>query len=552
MSDIAQITKIKESQAKGKAASKSFRLYLGGFMAAGKTSVGRKLAELTGFPFVDTDDLVEAMAGMSVAEIFQKHGELYFRALEAEALEETFKLKNVIVGLGGGVLVNPENKAKIFANGTLIILDAAIETILKRASNEPGKRPLLKEESVAELMNRRREAYSKAHIRVRTDDLFVDEVAMSVMDMLADLFPEIRQPKKVETIPVKTANAEYPVLVGSDILASFEDMMSEIVPKKFSSAFLVSDPLTFSLFSRNFKNLKDVHLLPRGERGKSLSRLSLLYEDLARNNVDRKGLIVALGGGCVGDTAGFAASTWMRGIDVVHIPTTLIAQVDSAIGGKTAVNLPEGKNLVGTFHQPCAVIVDVNCLLSLPDEEFRQGMAEVIKYGLGEDREFLSWLSENRDSIAERDPEILLKMVKRCIELKASVVKEDERETTGARSRLNLGHTIAHGLEALQGYGGIKHGDAVAIGMVVATHLAVILELESKGTLAELLDLLEHFGLPTKPGADFDSILPYVMRDKKFVGSKPMFVLPRKGYKCEMTEVDTDLLKKAYERARGR
>jgi 3-dehydroquinate synthetase len=132
------------------------------------------------------------------------------------------------------------------------------------------------------------------------------------------------------------------------------------------------------------------------------------------------------------------------------------------------------------------------------------------------------------------------------------VVEEDEREMTGARSRLNLGHTIAHGLEALQGYGGIKHGDAVAVGMVVATHLAVILELESKGTLAELLDLLEHFGLPTKPCADFDSILPYVMRDKKFVGLKPMFILPREGCKCEMMEVDTDLLKKAYERAGGR
>jgi len=422
----------------------SLRLYLGGFMAAGKTSVGSKLSEMTGLPFLDTDDLVEAMAGMSVAEIFANYGEPYFRQLEKRALDETFKLKNVIVGLGGGVLVNPEHKAKIFANGTLIMLDAAVKTIMERASRQPGKRPLLKEGNVAELLNKRREAYKDAHLRVSTDEIFIDQVASIIIDNLGK---DIIQPERIsggsyEIMQVKTKKgSSYPIVIGRGILTSCDDIndiLGAIAEKHSGAPFVISDPLSFTLFSRQIKKISGSHLLPRGEEGKTLDQVSLIYEKLAKHNIDRKGLILAIGGGCVGDAAGFAASTWMRGIDIVQIPTTLIAQVDSSIGGKTAVDLPHGKNLVGAFHQPCCVIVDVNCLLSLPDEEFRQGMAEVIKYGLGEDREFFRWLSENRKSILERDPEALLKMVKRCIELKASVVGEDERETSGARDSRSL------------------------------------------------------------------------------------------------------------------
>jgi len=533
----------------------SLRLYLGGFMAAGKTSVGSKLSEMTGLPFLDTDDLVEAMAGMSVAEIFANYGEPHFRQLEKRALDETFKLKNVIVGLGGGVLVNPEHKAKIFANGTLIMLDAAVKTIIERASRQPGKRPLLKEDNVAELLDKRREAYKDAHLRVSTDEIFIDQVASIIIDNLGKdiIQPERTSRGNYEIVRAKTKKGiSYPIVIGRGILTSCDDIndiLDTIADKHSGAPFVISDPLSFTLFSRQIKKISGTHLLPRGEEGKTLDQVSLIYEKFARHNIDRKGLILAIGGGCVGDAAGFAASTWMRGIDVVQIPTTLIAQVDSSIGGKTAVDLPQGKNLVGTFHQPCCVIVDVNCLLSLPDDEFRQGMAEVIKYGLGEDREFFRWLSENRKSVLEREPEALLKMVKRCIELKVSVVGEDERETSGARTRLNLGHTVAHGLEACSNYSEIKHGDAVAIGLVVAANLAVMLGTCQRDILAELKDLLEYFGLPTRPYKVFDEALPFMQRDKKFISGKPTMVLPREGKKCEVKEISIELLKNAYQAA---
>jgi len=527
----------------------SFRLYLGGFMAAGKTSVGSKLSELTGLPFLDTDDLIEAMAGMSIAEIFATCGEGHFRELERRVLDETFKLKNVIVGLGGGVLVNPENKAKIMANGTLIMLDAAVNTIIKRASNQPGKRPLLREDNVAELLNKRRDAYKDAHFRVSTDEILVDEVASLIVQGLGLDVAKDMPKTRCETLQVRTKGTSYPVIVGRGILTSdkaLNDTLEAFLGIHSGKPFIISDPITFTMFARKIKEASGFHLLPRGEEGKTLRQVSAIYEKLSQCGVDRKGLILAVGGGCVGDAAGFAASTWMRGIDIVHIPTTLIAQVDSSIGGKTAVNLPEGKNLVGTFHQPCCVIVDVNCLLSLPDEEFRQGMAEVIKYGLGEDREFFRWLSDNRRSILERDPDTLLEMVKRCIELKASIVKEDEKETSGARTRLNLGHTVAHGLEASSGYSEIKHGDAVAIGLVVAARMAVMLNLCRDETLAELLELLEFFGLPVRPDRPFDEVVAYLMKDKKFVGGRPTMVLPTEGGKCKVLQTSLELLGDAY------
>ena len=241
----------------------SLRLYLGGFMAAGKTSVGSKLSEMTGLPFLDTDDLVEAMAGMSVAEIFANYGEPYFRQLEKRALDETFKLKNVIVGLGGGVLVNPEHKAKIFANGTLIMLDAAVKTIMERASRQPGKRPLLKEGNVAELLNKRREAYKDAHLRVSTDEIFIDQVASIIIDNLGK---DIIQPERIsggsyEIMQVKTKKgSSYPIVIGRGILTSCDDINDILgaIAEKHSGAPLRDkrSAVIYSVFEANQKNIR--------------------------------------------------------------------------------------------------------------------------------------------------------------------------------------------------------------------------------------------------------------------------------------------------------
>ncbi|MHC5038639.1 MAG: 3-dehydroquinate synthase [Planctomycetota bacterium] len=268
--------------------------------------------------------------------------------------------------------------------------------------------------------------------------------------------------------------------------------------------------------------------VPAGESSKSLETVSRVWDQLLASGADRSSSLVLLGGGVVGDLGGFAASTYMRGIPFWMIPTSLLAQIDASVGGKVAVNLPQGKNLVGLFAQPLDVLVDPATLGTLPVEEFRSGMEEAVKAAMICDADLFAWLEDREKEVLALEEGALVSLISRCLHIKAGIVAEDERETTGTRALLNLGHTVGHAVESVLGFGTLRHGEAVAIGMVAAATLAeTILGFPHRDTL-RVEALLTAFGLPTRlpPGADREALLASMGKDKKNVADRRRMVLP--------------------------
>ena len=519
-------------------------LFLGGFMASGKTSVGKELSRLTGIPFLDVDQVVEQRTGRSIREIFSRSGEAEFRRLEKETILEIGELGECVVALGGGSLVDCENRRVAESRGTLVILDVQPATVRKRAASQPGARPLLEGEGLEDLWEARRNSSGGGCFRIDTDSLSVEEVAARILEALK-LFPR----------RIRSGERSFPgtgggrVVVGEHILERLPSLLGE---NRDFRPFAVADSMTGPLFGERLGKTSGMHLLPRGEAAKTLDNVLGIYGALARSGVDRHGILAALGGGVVGDTAGFAAATWMRGISLVQCPTTLLAMVDSAMGGKVGVNLPEGKNLVGAFHQPALVVSDVSCLRSLSRADYRQGLGEMVKYGLGEDFSFFSWMEEHVGELLERDSAVLLEAVSRCTGFKLAVVAEDENESTGARARLNLGHTVGHAMEAAGGFRDWRHGDAVAAGLVVATRLACRLGDCGEGLLHRLVGLLDELEVPWRPDRPWHELLSHLSRDKKFQDGKPRLVLPLEGSRCRLRkDVDLSMLGESYEEVRN-
>lgn len=284
----------------------------------------------------------------------------------------------------------------------------------------------------------------------------------------------------------------------------------------------------------------DLLTVPSGEASKSLTEAGRLWEALAQLGIDRQTSLVAVGGGVIGDLGGFLAAGFARGIPCWQVPTTLVAQVDSAIGGKTGINLAAGKNLVGAFWQPRGVIADIDTLATLPAREFTSGLAEVVKYGMILDAEFFAWLEANTAAIVAREPAAIEHLVQRSAELKAFVVERDERELTGLRACLNYGHTFAHAFETATGYGTLLHGEAVSLGMVAAAQLAATLGRITAETVSRQHTLLEHLGLPvttnTLAAVADDTLLAIMGRDKKTVHGQLRFVLPDRIGHVELVE----------------
>ena len=274
------------------------------------------------------------------------------------------------------------------------------------------------------------------------------------------------------------------------------------------------------------------HILAAGEMSKSLEIIEQVYDRLIQMKADRRTVIIAVGGGVVGDAGGFVAATYMRGLPFIQVPTTLLSAVDSSVGGKTGVNHPQAKNMIGAFYQPIGVFIDTATLDTLPDREFRAGLAEVVKYGVILDSEFFVFLEQNIDAINHRDPEVLRKIISRSCELKASVVERDEFEMSGLRASLNYGHTFGHAFEALAGYGELLHGEAVAIGMIYASRLAERLGLIDTVVTGRQIALLTALNLPTclpcQVELSSDDILGRMKLDKKTVGGQLRFILPTK------------------------
>ena len=352
------------------------------------------------------------------------------------------------------------------------------------------------------------------------------------------------------------ADRSYDIVCGQGILDSLGERIREAGAGR---AVVIADAaVAGSHATRTASGLlaagidAPVLTVPSGEASKCLAEAGRLWDAFADRAVDRRTHVVAVGGGVVGDLAGFVAATFARGLPIWHAPTTLVSQVDSAIGGKTGINLHGGKNLVGVFWQPSGVIADIDTLATLPEREFVSGLAEVVKYGMILDPDFFAWLEENADSLVRRDPAALGRAVSRSVALKAWVVEQDERETTGLRAVLNYGHTFAHAYETVAGYGTLLHGEAVAIGMAQAARLAARLNRIPDATVARQDRLLAAMKLPTVPPdalRDSRGLIAVMARDKKSVNGRLRFVLPsRVGHVDLVDAIDEAVVRAVLER----
>ena len=359
------------------------------------------------------------------------------------------------------------------------------------------------------------------------------------------------------TISLVLENDQYTVLVGSDLIGRTADYIASHTGIRSRVAAIVTDSTVGPLYAGAvIDSLESAGIrtclitVPAGEASKSMEQVTGVCREMLRAGLDRKSFLIALGGGVVGDLAGFAAAIFQRGIPCVQIPTTIVSQVDSSVGGKTGVNTPEGKNLLGAFHQPQLVLADIATLASLPEREFNEGFAEIIKHAAIRDASLLD-LVEKRESIRDQ----LIDLVARNVAIKAAVVEEDERETTGTRALLNFGHTIGHGIEAAGGYGRFLHGEAISLGLVAATRLSVELFGLTEAEGARLVQCLKTYDLPTTLADDVsdEAILDALARDKKFEAGEIRFVLLNQlGSASVSKAVTPDHLRKALTDLRKR
>ncbi len=336
----------------------------------------------------------------------------------------------------------------------------------------------------------------------------------------------------MDTLTVDLGSRAYKIYIGSGLLDNPKGLPFDLCLS--AKNMLISNPTVFNLYGErvlSFLRHLDIHcdtiLIPDGELYKDLTWIEHILTAMLRCGLDRKSMLFALGGGVIGDITGFAASIYMRGIPFVQIPTTLLAQVDSSVGGKTGVNHSLGKNMIGTFHQPCAVIIDTDTLLSLPEREYRCGIAEVIKYGIISDARFFNYLENKRQDISERKPACLREIIRTSCSIKAQVVALDEKEV-GLRAILNYGHTIGHAIETETDYSVYKHGEAVAIGMALEAQLARRIGVLPEDEAVRISALIEAYGLPASlpGGMDVERLLNHMRLDKKTESGKITVITP--------------------------
>jgi shikimate kinase / 3-dehydroquinate synthase len=527
---------------------------LTGFMGTGKTTVGRLLAEQYDLEFVDTDSAIEQSTGCSIPAIFENRGEDHFRDLETAALMDALSVPGRVISTGGGILTRQRNCEALQAAGPVVCLAADPATILERTAGDEY-RPLLQVDDpqarIEELLNDRAQCYALADHHVDTNGLTPEETLHEVVAALRGDPRGRWHLRPVTRLTVDLPGSEYSITVGRDLLAD----LGTIVPPAESGvtcALVTTDQIEPLYAERTIEALAaagwDPHLLTirDGETSKSLAVAGELWERLAKAGLDRGSTLFALGGGVVGDVAGFVAATYMRGIALVHLPTSLLAQVDSSIGGKTAIDLSAGKNLVGAFHQPVAVVTDVGTLATLPDAEMRSGLGEIIKHACCFDAEMFEFMEERRDDVLRGDGAAIEYLVARNCQIKASIVTEDPQEK-GLRAVLNYGHTVGHAIERAVGEWGLRHGEVVGAGIVAESRLAVWLGRASEETAARQERLVAEYGLPTSvEGADEDRALSALERDKKIIAGKlRMPLVPEVGSFEIVEDVDLQLVRRA-------
>ena len=514
-----------------------------GMMGAGKTSVGKRLAAKLGLPFVDADAEIEAGAQLTISEIFERFGEAYFREGERKVIARLLKGGPLVLATGGGAYMNAATRDNIARHGVSIWLKPSFDVLLARVRKK-SNRPLLKtsdpEGTLRRLLEERSPTYALADFTIESVDAAHDSVVDAILRRIEtnlgkDAGVERRARRRVD---VPLGARAYSILIGAGVLDEAGAEINRIAPGVNCAvvtdarvAPLYLDRLTASLDQAGLRSTSIV--CPPGEGAKSYAEFARVADALIEARIERRDVVIALGGGVVGDLAGFCAATLRRGVRLAQIPTTLLAQVDSSVGGKTGINSRHGKNLIGAFHQPSLVLADTACLDSLSERVFRAGYAEVVKYGLIGDRGFFEFLEAHSRDVFAGGPARTEAITISCA-AKARVVVADETEH-GERALLNLGHTFGHALENLTRYDPerLVHGEGVAIGMISAFRFSRDLGLCSGQDAARVEAHLKAVGLPTRmrdiPGFDANpaDVLSAMRQDKKVERGTLTFILAR-------------------------
>jgi len=482
-------------------------IFLYGPPGSGKSTIGRIIARNLNHPFIDLDRVIETNASMSIPQIMAQQGESAFRDLETTALKNLSNEESVIA-LGGGALLRDENRQIADNVGKIVLLTAELNALFERLNKDSERRPLLAGDlktKLANLLEKRREHYASFALKIQTDNNSAKQNARLVQIALGRHH--------------LSAMGEYDVIVGQVANLPYGNI-------------IVTDENVAKYHLKKF-NIKKSIVIPAGEEHKNLETVSRLWKAFLENGLDRKSVVVALGGGVIGDLTGFAASTYMRGIDWIAVPTTLLAMVDASIGGKTGFDLPEGKNLIGSFHPPKLVAADPSLLRTLSDRDLRSGMAEVVKHGIIADPELFALCSNGMDWVKNNLEEI----VKRAMAVKIKIIEDDPYEK-GIRAALNLGHTVGHAVELVSGFT-LSHGESVAIGMVVEAAYAARVGLASRSAVEAIESTLEKLGLPTRipDGKSHEAIIRAMKVDKKKNAKSIRFALPAEIGKVELVDV---------------
>jgi shikimate kinase/3-dehydroquinate synthase len=511
-------------------------IVLVGLMGAGKTSIGRRLAARLGLPFRDADAEIELAAGCTVPELFSRYGERAFRDGERRVIRRLLAGDPLVLAFGGGAFMDAETRAAARAESVSVWLRCPLHTLVRRVSGR-DHRPLLADGDATDILQRlidqRYPVYAEADVIVDCSDESPDTTTTKVLDALLAWQP----PRRLSVVLPSTS---YEVVIGDDLLSRAGALLAPVLPQK--RAVVVTDAAVAELHLPTLQRglaatgiATQQIVVPAGEASKNLQSYLSVVDQLLEARVERRTAVIALGGGVVGDLAGFAAATTLRGLPFVQIPTTLLSQVDSSVGGKTGVNTPRGKNLVGAFYQPRMVLADTATLATLPPRELRAGYAEIAKAGLIGDAAFFAWCERHGAGVVSGDRDAQAEAIKRACAFKAAVVGDDEREEkpNDGRALLNLGHTFGHALEAEYGYdGGLLHGEGVAVGLGLAFKLSARLGHCSVADAERVVSHVAAMGLPAELSMlnrrfSAETLIGHMRRDKKVRDGVLNFVLAR-------------------------
>ena len=528
-----------------------------GFMGTGKTTVGEEVARRLNRKFYDTDRMIESQNNLSILDIFNKFGEAHFRELERNIFQRLLTTtKDAVIATGGGTLLFLKNGEKSLNSSIIFCLSSRSEILIKRLTRS-SSRPLLQkeelEENISTLLKKREKEYHKMGHQIDTSDISPVQVAKKIIRIYRLAVGSDCESTAKLKVEINPQSHSYTIEIKAEIIKEAGRLI-----KKSSSpgkVVVLTNDLVYSLYYQELKGSLDqsrldnqVIIVPDGERYKSLKTCHYIINQLIEYRADRSSVLITLGGGVICDLGGFVAATYMRGIPLVHIPTTLVAQIDASIGGKTAADHPRAKNLIGAFYQPRLVLCDPEVLKTLRRKDLLNGLFEAIKIALVCDKELFFFIADNQNGILKRDQDILRPLIVRCIREKVQIVEKDPLDEN-LRAILNFGHTFAHALETNGKYRSISHGQAVGLGMLLAFRLSNILghlpERKTKEAY-ELIARLVKFDMLKKmdPRETWDTMA----LDKKAKQGKVRFVLLQDIGKPVIEEVSRKVFFKALER----